>query len=224
VIRYDHRGCGRSDAPRTDYSIRQMTDDARAVLDGLGLDRAAAVIGHSTGGAIAQTLALDHGERVGAVVLSATWAGPDPYMQALFHLRRHVLATAGATAYQQLGTLMLKPPAWLSAHPEALAVEPEDATRRVGDPVVLARRIDAILAHDRRADLPRLRHPVLVVCARDDAVTPVNLSHELAERLPNAKLEMLDGGGHYVPEIAPQAWLAVVLPFLDRHVPTGDSA
>ena len=73
VILHDHRGTGRSSIERIDYSIAQMTGDVIALLDHLGFDRAH-LIGHSTGGAIGQTLAIDFPQRLDRLVLSATWA------------------------------------------------------------------------------------------------------------------------------------------------------
>ena len=80
VVRYDHRDTGESTTyppGSPQYTGTDLIDDAVAVLDGLGLERAH-VAGLSMGGALAQVLALDHPERVASLCLIATSpAGPD---------------------------------------------------------------------------------------------------------------------------------------------------
>src|SRR5215468_7406251 len=63
VVILDNRGVGRSKKPPPPYSTAEMADDAAAVLDEIGVAHAH-VVGVSLGGAIAQELALRHGERV----------------------------------------------------------------------------------------------------------------------------------------------------------------
>lgn len=79
---------------------------------------------------------------------------------------------------------------------------------------MIASRIDAIVRFDRRARLGAIRTPTLVIVAADDMVTPRVYSVDLAERIPGARLVVLDGGGHFAPQIVPQAYNAAVAGFL----------
>ena len=79
VILHDHRGCGRSSRSRIAYAVEQMAADVLRLMDALGI-AAAHYVGHSTGGAIGQAIAQDRPERLQRLVLSATWAGPDPFL------------------------------------------------------------------------------------------------------------------------------------------------
>ena len=94
VVVHDHRGTGRSTHSRIRYSVEQMADDVLRLMDALGIE-AAHLVGHSTGGAIGQVIALEHPRRLRSLVLSATWAGPDPYFQRLFESRKGVLLSPG---------------------------------------------------------------------------------------------------------------------------------
>ena len=68
VILHDHRGTGASSRCLIPYSVDRMAADVLALMDHLGVARAD-VMGHSTGGAIGQTLAVEHADRVGRLVL-----------------------------------------------------------------------------------------------------------------------------------------------------------
>jgi aminoacrylate hydrolase len=213
VVVHDHRGTARSTHSRIQYSVEQMADDLLRLMDALGID-SAHLVGHSTGGAIGQVIALEHPRRLRSLVLSATWAGPDPYFRRLFESRKGVLLSQGLEAYLRASALFMSPPAWISAN-EALLDEQLEASLAEAAPVeVTASRIDAILRHDRRAHLGKIRAPTLVIVAQDDVITPRLYSDELASRVPGAKLAVLDAGGHGAPGINPRAYNAAVGAFL----------
>src|ERR1700761_2866889 len=90
VITFDHRGIGQSDPARMGYTVERMTVDAIALLDALEIRRAH-VIGHSTGGAVAQVMAIERPNRLASVVLSATWTKADAYFRRLYGLRKEIL-------------------------------------------------------------------------------------------------------------------------------------
>ena len=75
VINFDYRGCGRSDRPEETYTTPMFANDAVELLDSLGIDEPAHVLGHSMGGRVAQWIVLDHPERVRSLVLAATGPG-----------------------------------------------------------------------------------------------------------------------------------------------------
>src|SRR4051794_28993251 len=71
VVLFDNRGVGNSDVPRGPYTVGEMADDALAVLDAVGAERAH-VVGVSLGGYIAQELTVTHPDRVEKLVLLST--------------------------------------------------------------------------------------------------------------------------------------------------------
>ncbi len=192
VIVHDHRGAGRSTHSRIRYSVDQMAADTIALMDRLGIARAH-YVGHSTGGAMGQTIAQDHPDRLLSLVLSATWPGPDAYFRRCFETRKELLLHRGFESYWRAST---------AAPPPA---------------EILASRIDAIVAFDRRARLGEIRCPTLVVVAADDALTPPFYSEELAARIPDAKLMVLPTGGHFVPNLVPAEYNRAVGDFLRSH-------
>src|SRR5580704_18208184 len=87
VIVHDHRGTGSSSRTRMRYSVDQMTDDLVGLMDHLKIEKAH-LVGHSTGGAIGQTLAATHPQRLMSLVIYASWTKADPFFRRIFEARR----------------------------------------------------------------------------------------------------------------------------------------
>ncbi|MBL29324.1 MAG: alpha/beta hydrolase [Rhodospirillaceae bacterium] len=213
VVLHDHRGTGRSTHARIRYSVEQMTDDVIELMDALGIERAH-LIGHSTGGAIGQTMALDRPERLGKLVLTATWTAADAYFRRLFEVRGDSLRNGGPRAYVRSNAIYMRPP-W-SVRDDIAAIEAQEQAIIDGfpPPEVMLDRIDAICRFDRRADLPRIQAPTLVIGARDDIVTPVYYSEELGRLIPGATTVLLPQGGHFFPQLLRTEFTRTVLDFL----------
>lgn len=213
VVMYDHRGCGRSSHDRrTPYSIEQMAADVLALMDHLKLDRVH-YIGHSTGGAIGQVLALDHPQRIDRLFLSATWSHGDAYFRQLFECRLTLLEKAGVEAYNRLGALFFYSPDYFRTHAATLEATQAASTIPATPAEITASRIRALLAYDRAASLPRIRHRTLVACARDDVVTPAYFSQEIAAAIPDARLHLLPSGGHFYNHVRPREFERLALDF-----------
>lgn len=216
VIIHDHRGAGQSTFSPIRYSVDQMASDVIKLMDGLDIETAH-YAGHSTGGAIGQTIAQDHPERLHSLVLSATWPGPDAFFRRSFETRKEILQNLGIESYSRASMLMLLPPWWVAENDAAIE---EQARARVENepPVeIMVSRIDAIMAFDRRARLGEISLPTLVICAQDDTVTPIHQSEELARGIPGAEFVTLERGGHFSPTILPEQFNKPVLEFLLRH-------
>ncbi len=213
VITFDHRGCGKSERPLHGHTIDRLAKDVVAILDDAGIARAD-IVGHSTGGTIAQVLALDSPVRVRRIVASGSWARPDPYFLALFRNRIAVLEGAGPVAYTRQSQLLGHTPAWFNAHAAEMDQALEGAASALSPlPVALA-RLHMLLAFDRSADLPRLRVPALVLAAADDGIVPVHQSRELARLIPGAAYQEIACGGHFFPRVDPGAYATTVAAFL----------
>jgi aminoacrylate hydrolase len=216
AIVHDHRGTGQSTHSTIAYSVDQMTEDLVRLMDHLKIERAH-LVGHSTGGAIGQTLAATRPERLASLVIYASWTKADPFFRRVFEARRTLLTAAGAAAYVRATPVFLYPDWWVNAN-ERLLEERERASIPAFPPAAIAAsRIDAIVAFDRTADLGRIRTPTLVLCARDDILTPPYFSQELAQLIPGARLHLLEKGGHCASETVREAFEKVVLDFLGEH-------
>lgn len=215
VVLHDHRGTGRSSASKIDYSVDQMADDLLQLMDHLDIARAD-FIGHSTGGAIGQTLAIDSAERIGRLVLSATWAAADHYFKRLFDVRGAILSAGGIEAYVRSHALFMFPPTWTRDRFAGLLKGETEAIASFPKPEIMLSRIRGILKFDRKAELGKIAAPTLVIGARDDITTPAYFSEELGRLIPNAETVILETGGHFFPIVHPESFREHVLEFLTR--------
>jgi aminoacrylate hydrolase len=218
VITFDHRGIGQSDHDKISYSVDKMAADAVALLDALGIEKTH-VVGHSTGGAIAQILALEHPKRLASAVIASSWTKADAYFRRLFALRRETLARLGPESYVPASTLFCYPSFYVARNNEKLRQIEAQMLAGFSAPEITLSRIDAILAFDRTAELGRIRTPTLVMAAQDDLITPAYFSEELARAIPGAEVKFLAQGGHFFNLVFPREFNQAVIPFLTAHTP-----
>ena len=211
VIVFDYRGTGQSDKPESPpYTLRGFAQDAVALLDHLGLAHAHA-FGISMGGRVAQWLAIDHPDRVGALVLGCTSPGDA-------HGVPRSARVEAAMASGRALTLMLSP-LWAITHWGQLSSMRPDTPPMPDYARVLHQRASA--EHNVWDDLPRIAAPTLVIHGTRDEVNPTANAHLLAERIPGAELHLVSGGRHmfylqYRAEVE-----RVVMAFLARHALSG---
>lgn len=186
VLTYDQRGCGKTPDDRADWTIETLASDAFMLANAVFSDAPFIVVGHSTGGAIAQQMAAAQPDRITAVALSGTWMQADDYMRALFSLRQSLL-TRAPDLDPILSNILRVPPADFSLPQQDVSL----------DASVTLRRIDALIGHQGTSLAPRITAPALVVCARDDRIVPPYLTMALHEVLPQSTLHVVQDGGHF---------------------------
>ena len=215
VITHDHRGCGSSSPAKVIYGAEHMAQDLVALMDSLQIDQAH-MVGHSTGGAICQHIALDNPGRVGRLVLSCSWAGPDTYFTQLFRTRKEILINCGPLAYLTMGTYLAMPSSHLQPQmTSARAFMEERMTAFPGLEVELS-RLAAVMSHDLRSRVGKIGKPTLCIGAMDDQITPPGFTQELGRLIDGAEVHLLARGGHFCPIAATEAYNSRVLSFLNR--------
>lgn len=213
VVVHDHRGTARSTLSKIKYSVEQMANDALQLIEALGFKRVH-WCGHSTGGAMGQVLAITQPDRIDRLVLSATWAKTDAFFRRLFETRSQVLRELGPAAYLKSSGLALNMPSWVRDHDAEMTAVEARAKEILPEPEIMLSRIDAIVAHDRRAELQKVQSPTLAICARDDMVTPLYFTEELVRLIPHARAYVLPDGGHFYPIVHGGEFRRVMTSFL----------
>jgi pimeloyl-ACP methyl ester carboxylesterase len=201
LIAYDARGHGTSDpAPR--YRYRDLVGDLDAVLGYLDLERAA-LAGSSMGAATAMAFALEHPERVPALVqITPAYTGN---AQAVDEERWERLASAlergGVEGFVEAAQPHGIPDRWRDGVRQATRQRME-RHRHPGAVARALREVPRSMLWQGLEPLERLDVPVLVVGSRDevDPMHPLAVAEEYARRLPRAELVVEDEGQ------SPLAW------------------
>jgi pimeloyl-ACP methyl ester carboxylesterase len=204
VITFDHRGIGRSRSWTYAYTTEAMADDAVSILDDLAIDRVH-LYGFSLGGMVAQQIALRHPARVRSLVLGATHSGsrraaaPDPEVVAFIRRRGRMPSreAAWASVPYNYG------PRCRAEHVDRIA---DDIERRLRNPFnerAYRAQLLAASLHNCFGRLERIAAPTLVVHGARDRMIPVANARMTAERVPGARLTILDDAGHLYPTEEP---------------------
>jgi len=210
TVCYDKRGHGLSDAPPAPYSLHDHTNDLVGLLDHLALDQIV-LVGVSVGGMIALDTAAQYPERVRAMVLLDT-AGKIGDEES-WNTRINVLEAHGMA---HLADAILE--RWFAPDaPELLRQAGYNVLTRTtlaGYTGTCAALRDA----DLRPTLASLTMPTLVLCGAADSATPPELVRGLADALPNASFQQIEGAGHLPGWEQPQATAEAIKTFLSQQV------
>ena len=232
VLRFDNRDVGLSrlhDAPKplkhtlwdlarwrmgarlpSAYSLSDMAGDVIALLDHLNI-RQAHMAGASMGGMITQALAIEHADRLrSATVIMSTSGnrnvgGARPAVRSAL-MRRPTSADRDVVIdHLTRNWMMLQGSGYQT--PEA-DIRPQVAAcfDRAMNPAGFIRQLQAILnAPNREPLLRNVTTPTLVLHGTDDPLVNVSGGKSIAQSMPNARLELIDGWGHDLPaELLPR--------------------
>ena len=184
------RGHGDSDRPDCCYRITDLAQDAVALLDALGIERAD-VVGHSMGSFVAQRIASMHPDRVDRLILigSSTSAASKPVVEfsGIAQTLTDPIPIAFAREFQ-VGT----------AHQP---VDPAYMDRLVSESMKIPARVwrgiaDALLSAEGRSDLSRITAPTLILWGEHDSLFGSTEQEALRRALPKARFISYPDLGH----------------------------
>ncbi len=221
VVRFDNRDSGLSthlaDAPPANlpaalagdlssvsYTLSDMAADTVGLLDALGFEKAH-VVGASMGGFIAQTMAIEHPDRVRSLTSMMSTTGNPQVGQPSPAVMRDVFGGPPAVTRAEVIQRMLRASRALGspgypADEDEVAAAAGRAYDRCYDPAGTARQAVASVASGDRTE--RLRHlhvPTLVIHGLADRACDVSGGRATAEAIPGAELVLIEGMGHNLP-------------------------
>ncbi len=212
VLAVDFPGYGLS-ATVEPYDLAGMAAALIGTLEAVGLGPAV-LVGHSMGGMVAQEVAALAPQMLAGLVLASTspaFGKPGGDWQQSFLQSRFAPLDAGlgmAGLAAQLVPAMVAPgaaPAALAAAQTLMAGVPEATYRRA---------VAALVAFDRRANLPLIKVPTLLITGDQDRTAPPEVSRRMAERIPGALCQIVADAGHLLNVEQPAAFNAALLGFL----------
>ncbi|MCT2582407.1 bifunctional 3-oxoadipate enol-lactonase/4-carboxymuconolactone decarboxylase PcaDC [Actinophytocola gossypii] len=206
VVRYDHRGHGRSPAPPGPYTLAELAGDLVALLDRLGIARVS-YVGLSLGGMVGMWLAAHEPARVERLVLCCTSARlgpPDMWLDRARAAREsgmEPLADAAVGRWLTPGA-----DAGLAARLRRMVA----ATPAEG----YASCCDAIRTMTVEDDLGSVRVPTLVIAGAEDRATPPEHARRIVEAVPGARLAVVEGAAHLGNTERPAEFTELILAHL----------
>jgi pimeloyl-ACP methyl ester carboxylesterase len=241
VVRFDNRDVGLSSKirggpkpnvvsaalgakPRASYLLSDMAADAAGLLDHLGVG-AAHVVGASMGGMIAQTLAVEHPERVLSLCSIMSTTGERRYnrprLRVYASLLRRPPSDRQGYVRQWLWLWRLIGSPGFPFDERRIRRLAEQSFDRCHYPAGVARQLLAIMASaDRTAALGSVRVPTAVIHGRDDPLVRLPAGEATARAIPGAELIVIDGMGHGLPR---EVWPRVV-DAIERNARRADAA
>jgi 3-oxoadipate enol-lactonase len=213
VLRYDTRGHGSTDAPAGPYSLGELTEDVRALLQALGITRTH-FIGLSMGGMIGQIMALKYPQMLQSLVLCDTMSRVPTEAKPLWDDRIHVAEAQGMEP-------LVEP---------TLARWFTDPFRQKGSPVLdqvrtmirttpargYAGCCHAIAALNLTDQLKAITLPTLIIVGEDDPGTPVAASRVIHEQIQGSELVILKSAAHLSNLEQPEAFNQALMAFLPK--------
>lgn len=194
----------------------RLEDTAREALASMPPGRFA-IAGFSLGGYVALEVCRQAMGRIAGLALLDTAARVDAEESRQTRIRMMQAMTTGAASLDQMAAGFASRVVH-SAHLDDLNLLRllADMARSVGREGFVRQQQAAMGRRDSRALLQEIRAPTLVLCGREDQITPCALSEEMAGLLPNAELVIVETAGHMSTLEQPQAVSAAVAAWLSR--------
>jgi pimeloyl-ACP methyl ester carboxylesterase len=201
VIVFDNRGIGRTERSPKPYTIDTMAEDTIGLMDALGVARAH-VLGMSLGGIVAQEVAIKHPDRVMKLVLVCTHMGEGEMSDVRPDMLKALGMEEGSTEPNlrnvdmgdAMGTIVSLA---FSKRLYRMVLVPlaKYQMKRIG-PAAYLEQLEAVVGHTTAERLGQVQSRTLVITGSDDRIVSPRSSQEIARRIPDARLVMVEGGSH----------------------------
>jgi 3-oxoadipate enol-lactonase len=212
----DLRGHGASDSPPGPYLMSDHANDVLALMDTLGIEKAA-LVGLSMGGYVTMQVLAQAPHRVSAAVLADTRApGDDTEARRQSRVAQiEAIRTQGLDAFADMTLPRMFSTAGFRDRPDLVARFRTIILGQQPESVIAAAQ--GIAARESMLDTMRsVSCPTLILVGSEDAATTPADAQQLASAIPSTSLVILDGAGHMSNWEAPDAFNGAIQAFLDR--------
>jgi pimeloyl-ACP methyl ester carboxylesterase len=210
-LAWDQPGYGAS-APVEPYTFENVAGAlARLVTE------KSVVVGHSMGGLVAQEFYARHPEKVAALALcftSAAFAAGGDFARQFVAARIGPLDAGHSMA--DVAREVMPAQRGRISDPQGLALA--ERVMAGVPPATYRKAVQLITAFDRRADLPKIAVPALLIAGSDDLTAPAAIMKNMADKIPGAEFVVLRGCGHLGQMDQPEAFSRVLEGFLRRRL------
>ncbi len=234
VLHWHFRGHGRSGPPidHDQLSIEDLARDLQRICEERDIVRPV-IVAHSMGVQVALETYRQHPDGVGALILmcgtfgriTSTFHGTDLLDQVLPGLIRGTRMFPGVAraVWGRVPAAMAFRVACAGRELDGERIQQEDFQRywehaALMNPDVFLRMLQFAGDHDARGFLANIEVPTLVVAAEHDTFTPMTLAEEMADAIPDAELEVVDGASHAAPVEQPDRIAERVEDFLSSRL------
>ena len=223
VITYDNRGTGQSPHPTdvSDYSMRILADDAAALLDCLGVERAH-VSGLSLGSATAQEFAVNHPDKVATLQLHCTWGRSDEWFIRMIDTNETYILHDDFAGYIRAALLWVASPTFINDQPaDVEAFERGFILENPHPPSAagLLGHFHADKTHDALDRLGSIAVPTLITSGEVDWQVPTRYGLEVQRAIVGSAMHVFRGphSSHIAFHEMAEEWNAFTLGWLDRQ-------
>ena len=188
VIAYDHRGHGKSDKPKDNYSVETLSNDLDSLIQGLNLEKVT-LVGHAMGGMTALTFALNHPEKVSKMVLVGSTAKQSLSMRISLRIMMHIFP------YESFIKIGIDH----NFSQPAEQTKKEAFNRAIQTPKAVAYEcLKESKNYDIRDRVSEIKIPTLIIVGENDKSTPIKMSRYLNGEIVGSKLKIIPQSKHIV--------------------------
>jgi pimeloyl-ACP methyl ester carboxylesterase len=219
AVAWDQPGYGASPLVEP-YDFEHVADALRGLLEHLG-GAPVVLVGHSMGGFVAQEAYARFPQLVGALVLAFTspaFGGAGGDFQRAFIADRISPLDAGQTMAGIAARLM---PGMRGATSKSAGLQRAERVMAGVLPATYRKAVALLTTFDRRAMLPAIAVPTLLVAGAEDRTAPAAVMQRMAHKIPGAEYAVLAGCGHLGPMDQPDEFNRVLEDFLERRILQG---
>lgn len=199
VITFDPRGVGNSKINgNTTVSISEIADDVAQILDEINIEKAS-VLGTSFGGFVAQEFALRYPSRLNKLILACTsFGGKTHVLPNNFEVLTAFASTENLNSAERIRKFMI--PAFTKDFVETnFEIVEQTCELREQNEVpesIYLQQLHSATTFDTEAKVSSISAETLVITGDSDQVVPMQNSVNLANLIPNSRLEIVENSGH----------------------------